>query len=59
MPESVFTARRRPDSWRHDVDSTMTINGVAPYWRLAWEQAVGDGTLEVGTYGMVNNAVSQ
>lgn len=36
-----------------DNTSSMTINGVAPYWRLAWEQAIGGGTLEVGTYGMV------
>ncbi len=35
-----------------DPTSLMTIDGVAPYWRLAWEQAFGGGTLEVGTYGM-------
>jgi hypothetical protein len=28
------------------------INGVAPYWRLAFTPSVGIGTLEVGTYGM-------
>ncbi len=28
------------------------IQGVAPYWRLAWQQAHGNDYLEVGTYGM-------
>lgn len=37
-----------------DSTSFTTIKGVAPYWRLAWEQHIGDGTLEVGTYGMVS-----
>lgn len=36
--------------------STMTnarINGVAPYWRLAWENTFGSGDrLMLGTYGM-------
>lgn len=29
------------------------IQGVAPYWRLAWQQAIGtDNNFMVGTYGM-------
>ncbi len=28
------------------------ITGVAPYWRVAWQQTRGDDYLEVGTYGM-------
>lgn len=32
--------------------SSNTINGVAPYWRLAWQQYFGSNYLEVGTYGM-------
>jgi hypothetical protein len=28
------------------------IHGVAPYWRLAWQQSMGRNYLEVGTYGM-------
>jgi len=28
------------------------IDGVAPYWRLAFTKAFGDNYLEVGTYGM-------
>lgn len=28
------------------------INGVAPYWRAAWQQTWGDNYLEVGTYGI-------
>jgi hypothetical protein len=37
------------------LDSTAPgprITKVAPYWRLAWEQAWGDHSLEFGTYGM-------
>lgn len=32
--------------------STMTIKGLAPYWRLAWQQSFGSDYLEVGTFGM-------
>lgn len=28
------------------------IQGVAPYWRFAWQQTMGNNYLEVGTYGM-------
>lgn len=28
------------------------IRGVAPYWRLAWQQSFGNNYLEVGTYGI-------
>jgi len=30
----------------------FNIQGVAPYWRLAWQQTLGNNYLEVGTYGM-------
>jgi hypothetical protein len=30
----------------------VTINNVAPYWRLAWQQNVGANYFEVGTYGL-------
>ncbi len=31
----------------------VNIQGIAPYWRVAWQQAVGtDNNFEVGTYGM-------
>lgn len=29
-----------------------TISGVAPYWRLAWQQNLGSSYLMVGTYGL-------
>jgi len=32
--------------------SEMTIKGLAPYWRLAWQQNLGADYLEVGTFGM-------
>jgi hypothetical protein len=31
----------------------FNIQGVAPYWRVAWQQPIGDNNfLEIGTYGM-------
>jgi hypothetical protein len=30
----------------------INIRGVAPYWRLAWQQSKGNNYLEVGTFGM-------
>ncbi len=30
----------------------VNIRGVAPYWRLAWQQTRGNNYLEVGTFGM-------
>jgi len=30
----------------------INIRGVAPYWRVAWQQSFGNNYLEVGTYGM-------
>ena len=30
----------------------INIRGVAPYWRLAWEQSSANNNLEIGTYGM-------
>ncbi len=34
------------------TDFAYNIHGVAPYWRLAWQQTWGLNYLEVGTYGM-------
>jgi len=31
---------------------TYNIRGLAPYWRLAWQQLTGKTQYEVGTYGM-------
>lgn len=33
-------------------DFTYNIHGVAPYWRLAWQQTWGLNYLEVGTSGI-------
>lgn len=35
------------------LPQTGTINGLAPYWRLAWQRQFGPSYLEVGTFGMV------
>ena len=32
--------------------SQFNIQGVAPYWRIAWQQNSGNNYLEVGAYGM-------
>ena len=34
------------------VGSTYNIAGVAPYWRLAWQESTGTTQFEIGTYGM-------
>lgn len=30
----------------------INIQGVAPYWRVAWQQSAGNNYMEVGTYGI-------
>ena len=32
--------------------SESTIEGIAPYWRVAWQQAWGVNYIEIGTYGI-------
>ncbi|HVB57269.1 MAG TPA: hypothetical protein VNE63_12725 [Candidatus Acidoferrales bacterium] len=32
--------------------SYFNVQGVAPYWRLAWQQTMGNNYLEFGTYGI-------
>src|ERR1700688_1844730 len=34
------------------VGAGINIRGVAPYWRLAWQQNSKNNNLEVGTYGI-------
>src|ERR1700690_3175645 len=34
------------------VGSTYNSAGVAPYWRLAWQESTGTTQFEIGTYGM-------
>ena len=35
------------------TDHGINVQGLAPYWRLAWQQPIGSDTyLEFGTYGM-------
>jgi hypothetical protein len=34
------------------TDFGINIQGVAPYWRVAWQQSKGNNYLEVGTYGL-------
>ena len=34
----------------------FNIAGVAPYWRLAWQQTMGNNYLMVGSYGMHANS---
>ncbi len=50
----VGAYRSSPLGTAQPFDSTASgiINGVAPYWRLAYTKAFGDNYLEVGTYGM-------
>lgn len=39
------------------TDFAINIRGVAPYWRLAWQQTWGVNYLEVGTYGIYVSSV--
>ena len=34
------------------VGSPINIRGVAPYWRVAWQQTSKNNNLEIGSYGM-------
>jgi hypothetical protein len=34
------------------TDFGLNIRGVAPYWRVAWQQLTGKTQYEIGTYGM-------
>lgn len=34
------------------IGYSYNITGVAPYWRLAWQQLTGSTQYEIGTYGM-------
>ena len=34
------------------VDSSFNIRGVAPYWRVAWQESTGTTQFEIGAYGM-------
>jgi hypothetical protein len=34
------------------VGSLFNIVGVAPYWRVAWQQSTGTTQFEIGSYGM-------
>ena len=34
------------------TDFGLNIRGVAPYWRVAWQQLTGKTQFEIGTYGM-------
>src|SRR5579863_8125267 len=34
------------------VGAGFNIRGVAPYWRLAWQELTGKTQYEIGTYGM-------
>ncbi|HKV47748.1 MAG TPA: hypothetical protein VJN69_06615 [Candidatus Acidoferrales bacterium] len=38
------------------TDAAYNIDGVAPYWRLAWQETLGNNYLEVGSYGMHANS---
>jgi len=46
---SVHIGGAQPNS---GVGFGINIRGAAPYWRLAWQQTMGNNYLEVGTYGM-------
>ena len=50
----VGVYRSAPVGTTQPFDSTASgiIDGLAPYWRVAYTRSFGDSYLEVGTYGM-------
>ena len=48
--------RSAPQGGAHPPDATseMTIKGVTPYWRFAYQRGFGQHYLEVGTYGLAS-----
>jgi hypothetical protein len=38
-----------------DPAGEAQIGGAAPYWRVALQRAMGNGTLEIGTFGLAAN----
>ncbi len=48
------------------IGATNNIVGVAPYWRVAWQESTGTTQFEIGTYGIhvkstnngINNGIS-
>lgn len=52
---SAYTAAKQGGA--HPLDSTQSsvINGLAPYWRLAYERRWDRNSLELGVYGIVSN----
>jgi len=48
-----FSIYRSSPGGQSQVNPVMgSINGIAPYWRLAWQHGFGNNYLEVGTFGM-------
>jgi len=40
-----------------DITSTSTIDNLAPYWRLAWQNTDGANYFMVGAYGMTTHLI--
>ena len=41
------------------IGASYNIRGVAPYWRVAWQESRGLNQFEIGTYGMHMNSTPQ
>ena len=50
---SAYAAAKRGGAHPLDSSQGQTINGLAPYWRLAYESRWDRNSLSVGTYGIV------
>jgi len=53
---SVYRSHHLGATQPFDGMNARTIRGIAPYWRVAWQQSTANNYLEVGTYGMQFNA---
>ena len=49
---SIYRSAHHGPDILPNPNSTTTIDGIAPYWRLAWQQTIGDDNFEIGGFGM-------
>lgn len=49
---SGYRAEHAGQAEPYDSTAVNTVDGMAPYWRLAYQTTMGDSFLEIGTYGI-------
>jgi len=49
---SLYRSAHHGENILPSSTAESTIKGMAPYWRVAWQQDLGKDNLELGTFGM-------